>query len=381
MDMPRRPRAAESAARHDLAGRLLRLPHVAARHRRAAARTGRTRRIRPLAAHRHQALRPLRHRPDRGRGVQRRERPRAARIARQLPRSWSRVGACAINGGLPAMRNHLDVGDILQKVYCDTPGEAAQVPNDPELPLLLDKVYPINEIVRVDYFLPGCPPSGDAIWKFLTDLILGRMPRLEHSASPLRLSGNRHMLESGNRRSAAKAAPHRHRSGDARRRPRQGDDPARRGQPGPSGAAAHRRVPRLRGFIEGRPYWEVPVTVQRLCGICPVSHHLAAAKAMDIIAGYGPLTPTAEKLRRLLHYGQMVQSHALHFFHLASPDLLLGFESEVAQAQHRRRRRGVPRSRQAGRADAQIRPGSHPPHRRQAHSRHRRAFPAASTRR
>ena len=84
-------------------------------------------------------------------------------------------------------------------------------------------------------------------------------------------------------------------------------------------------------FIEGRPYWEIPVTVQRLCGICPVSHHLAAAKAMDIIAGYGPLTPTAEKLRRLLHCGQIVQSHALHFFHLASPDLLLGFESEVAK--------------------------------------------------
>ena len=84
-------------------------------------------------------------------------------------------------------------------------------------------------------------------------------------------------------------------------------------------------------FIEGRPYTEVPVTVQRLCGICPVSHHLAAAKAMDVIAGYGPLTPTAEKLRRLLHYGQIVQSHALHFFYLASPDLLLGFESEIAK--------------------------------------------------
>ena len=71
--------------------------------------------------------------------------------------------------------------------------------------------------------------------------------------------------------------------------------------------------------------------MQRLCGICPVSHHLAAAKAMDLIAGYGALTPTAEKLRRLLHYGQMVQSHALHFFHLASPDLLFGFDSEVAK--------------------------------------------------
>jgi NAD-reducing hydrogenase large subunit len=84
-------------------------------------------------------------------------------------------------------------------------------------------------------------------------------------------------------------------------------------------------------FIEGRPYTEIPVTVQRLCGICPVSHHLASAKAMDVVAGYGPLTPTAEKLRRLLHCGQIVQSHALHFFHLASPDLLLGFESEVAK--------------------------------------------------
>jgi NAD-reducing hydrogenase large subunit len=84
-------------------------------------------------------------------------------------------------------------------------------------------------------------------------------------------------------------------------------------------------------FIEGRPYWEAPVTVQRLCGICPVSHHLAAAKAMDIIAGYGALTPAAEKLRRLLHYGQIVQSHALHFFHLASPDLLFGFESEMGK--------------------------------------------------
>ncbi len=81
-------------------------------------------------------------------------------------------------------------------------------------------------------------------------------------------------------------------------------------------------------FIEGRPFWEVPVVVQRLCGICPVSHHLAAVKAMDHIAGYHSLTPTADKLRRLMHYGQILQSHAVHFFHLASPDLLLGFDSE-----------------------------------------------------
>ena len=83
-------------------------------------------------------------------------------------------------------------------------------------------------------------------------------------------------------------------------------------------------------FIQGRPFWEVPVLVQRLCGICPVSHHLAAAKAMDIIVGVDELTPTAEKIRRLMHYGQMYQSHALHFFHLVSPDLLFGFDADPA---------------------------------------------------
>ena len=82
-------------------------------------------------------------------------------------------------------------------------------------------------------------------------------------------------------------------------------------------------------FIQGHPYWEAPVLVQRLCGICPVSHHLAAAKAIDQIVGIDPqdLTPTATKLRRLLHYGQVLQSHALHFFYLASPDLLFGIDA------------------------------------------------------
>jgi len=84
-------------------------------------------------------------------------------------------------------------------------------------------------------------------------------------------------------------------------------------------------------FIQGRPYWEVPVMVQRLCGICPVSHHLAAAKAIDMFVGARKLTPTAEKLRRMLHLGQILQSHALHFFYLSSPDLLFGFDSEVSK--------------------------------------------------
>lgn len=84
-------------------------------------------------------------------------------------------------------------------------------------------------------------------------------------------------------------------------------------------------------FIQGHPYWEAPVLVQRLCGICPVSHHLAAAKAIDQIVGVDPhdLSPTATKLRRLMHYGQVFQSHALHFFYLASPDLLFGVDAPV----------------------------------------------------
>ncbi len=86
-------------------------------------------------------------------------------------------------------------------------------------------------------------------------------------------------------------------------------------------------------FVQGRPYWEAPVLVQRLCGICPVSHHLAAAKALDVIVGAGTglgLTPTGDKMRRLMHYGQMFQSHALHFFHLSSPDFLLGYDADPA---------------------------------------------------
>lgn len=86
-------------------------------------------------------------------------------------------------------------------------------------------------------------------------------------------------------------------------------------------------------FIQGRPYWEAPVLVQRLCGICPVSHHIAAAKALDVIVGAGDgdgLTPVGEKMRRLMHYGQFFQSHVLHFFHLSSPDFLFGIDGDPA---------------------------------------------------
>jgi NAD-reducing hydrogenase large subunit len=82
-------------------------------------------------------------------------------------------------------------------------------------------------------------------------------------------------------------------------------------------------------FCHGRPYEDMPVITQRICGICPVSHQLGSAKACDAILGVD-IPETAEKLRRLMHMGQFIQSHALHFFYLASPDLLLGWDADPA---------------------------------------------------
>jgi NAD-reducing hydrogenase large subunit len=79
-------------------------------------------------------------------------------------------------------------------------------------------------------------------------------------------------------------------------------------------------------FCEGRPFYEMPSITARSCGICPVSHLLASAKTCDEIVGVNP-PKTAILLRRLIHMGQMIQSHALNFFHLSSPDLLLGMDA------------------------------------------------------
>jgi len=83
-------------------------------------------------------------------------------------------------------------------------------------------------------------------------------------------------------------------------------------------------------FCEGRPYREMPALTARTCGICPVSHLLASNKACDDLLAV-TIPPTAEKLRRVMNLAQLVQSHALSFFHLSSPDLLLGWDSDPAQ--------------------------------------------------
>jgi NAD-reducing hydrogenase large subunit len=95
----------------------------------------------------------------------------------------------------------------------------------------------------------------------------------------------------------------------------------------------HLHVTQVRGFekfTEGRPYYEMPAITARICGICPVSHLLASAKACDAIMAVR-IPPAAVKLRELMHYGQIVQSHALSFFHLSAPDLLLGMDFDPAR--------------------------------------------------
>jgi NAD-reducing hydrogenase large subunit len=89
-------------------------------------------------------------------------------------------------------------------------------------------------------------------------------------------------------------------------------------------------VTQFRGFeklCEGRPFYEMPSITERICGICPVSHSLASGKACDAILGVQP-PETGLLLRRLLNCGEYIQSHALSFFHLSSPDLLLGMDSD-----------------------------------------------------
>lgn len=90
-------------------------------------------------------------------------------------------GACAVNGGIPAMRNQFALSECLRESYLDGIGvHNPGIPDDPEIPLLLNQVHPVHEVVEVDHFLPGCPPSADAIWTFLSELLEGRPIRLPY---------------------------------------------------------------------------------------------------------------------------------------------------------------------------------------------------------
>jgi NAD-reducing hydrogenase small subunit len=92
-------------------------------------------------------------------------------------------GECATMGGIPAMRNGIPLKECFAEAYKDGPtvyNPGSILPSDTELPLILDKVYPCQEVVKIDYFLPGCPPSADTIWQALTAILTNKPVELPY---------------------------------------------------------------------------------------------------------------------------------------------------------------------------------------------------------
>ena len=97
------------------------------------------------------------------------------------------VGECAIMGGLPALRNNIPLRECLEEAYLNSPSAINSnkekiIPNDPDIPKILNKVYPCHEIVKIDYFLPGCPPRADLIWNALYALVSGEELKIPYEA-------------------------------------------------------------------------------------------------------------------------------------------------------------------------------------------------------
>jgi NAD-reducing hydrogenase small subunit len=93
------------------------------------------------------------------------------------------VGDCATMGGIPAMRNMIPLKECLEEAYINGPtvhNPAGKIPNDPEIPMLLNKVYPAHEVVKIDYFLPGCPPTADTLWEALVALLSDKPVQLPY---------------------------------------------------------------------------------------------------------------------------------------------------------------------------------------------------------
>ncbi len=93
------------------------------------------------------------------------------------------IGDCATMGGVPALRNTVPLAECLREAYLDGPSvhnPSGQIPNDVEIPLLLDKVYPAHEVVKIDYHLPGCPPSAETLWQMLVALLNDRPAELPY---------------------------------------------------------------------------------------------------------------------------------------------------------------------------------------------------------
>jgi len=95
------------------------------------------------------------------------------------------VGDCAIMGGIPALRNFVPMDECLKEAFQSGPtvyNPTGRLPGDEDLPLMLDRVYPCQEVVKIDYFLPGCPPPAQAFWELLTAILKGEPVKLSYQA-------------------------------------------------------------------------------------------------------------------------------------------------------------------------------------------------------
>ena len=231
-------------------------------------------------------------------------------------------GDCAVTGNVPAIRNQLGAGNDVNVLQC---AYITNAQNNPRLPAgrghrpeLLKRVRPVHEVVPVEVYLPGCPPSGgpdqgccsSACWRACPPSWRASRSGSAEEGLPM---AKRIVIDPVTRiEGHAKISIFLDEAGHV------------------SDAEFH--VVEFRGFekfCEGRPFSEMPGITPRICGICPVSHLLASAKAGDAIMAVA-IPPAADKLRRLMNLGQIVQSHALSFFHLSAPDFILGWDAPPA---------------------------------------------------
>lgn len=114
-------------------------------------------------------------------GVSNEENVEVLRAFRENCRILVSIGACALTGGVPAMRNTVPLRECLEEAFVTGPTVVdGTIPNDPELPILLERVHPCHDLVKIDYEIPGCPPSADALWEAISALLEGREPELTY---------------------------------------------------------------------------------------------------------------------------------------------------------------------------------------------------------
>ncbi len=116
-------------------------------------------------------------------GISNDENVEQLRLFREHCKILVAIGQCALTGGVPAMRNVVPLKECLEEAFLNgitVVNDLGKVPHDPDIPVLTDKVYPCHEVVKIDYFLPGCPPSADTLWAALTALLSGKEPELPY---------------------------------------------------------------------------------------------------------------------------------------------------------------------------------------------------------